>query len=135
MDVLKYLARQVRRTVDWTTDAMAGDGIDRPELDTLCDLADDVDALLGPLVEAWNQYSDGRPVLTKVDIERGHVYEHIWHPDPRKNKLAILTGQRIADPGQDNGSYEITVTPPDKVTVALFPPHSAGLQLVTGGDR
>lgn len=124
LDALKYLAREVRRTVDWTTDSLFGSGIfenDPPEVEAICQMVDDMESLLRPLPEAWNRYSDGREIRVSVEIERGHSYDHLWHPDPSKNAAKVIRGRLLADPGEDNGTYEIRIVPPQTVQVQVFP--------------
>jgi len=130
LDALKYLVRHVERTVDWTTDGLSGKeiyGDDHPEVDAIHRLVDDLGEVLAPLSEAWGTYSDGREITTRVEIEPGHHYEHLWHPDPAKNKAHVLTGNLLADPGENNGTYEIVITPPQSVVVRVFP---CGLRVV-----
>jgi hypothetical protein len=124
LDVLKYLARHIRRTVDWTTDGLSGKEIyadEHPEIEAIEDLADETEKLLGPLAEAWDRYSDGRQIMLRVEIENGHHYEHIWYPDPATNVRRTVTGKLIADPGEDNGSYEIEIIPPQTICIQTFP--------------
>ncbi|MBF6350333.1 hypothetical protein IU448_15100 [Nocardia flavorosea] len=131
LDALKYLARRMRSTVDWTTDSMwaslsAESGLSLDiELDALGQLVTDMDSLLGSVALDWDRYSDGRPVTTRVDIEFGHRYEHLWHPDPAQNKAEVLNGRRLADPGEDRGSWEIHISPPSTLHVVLLPPKPA----------
>ncbi|WP_280265369.1 hypothetical protein [Nocardia wallacei] len=129
-DALKYLVRRAKSTIEWSTDSAAWQlaferpsGVDlEPELEALHGFLDEVDKVLGPIALAWSNYSDGRPVMTRVEIEHGSVYEHLWHPDPAVDKPHLLTGRRIADPGTDNGSWRIFITPPSSLTVELLPP-------------
>ena len=133
LDAVKYLARRTRSTVDWTVDSMSAAicmekniSCDlEDEFEALSQLVDDIDALLGPVALNWDRYSDGRPVSTRTEIEFGHQYEHLWHPNPAMNTVQVLKGRRIADPGEDNGSWEITILPPSTVQVILLPPKPA----------
>ncbi|WP_280505797.1 hypothetical protein [Nocardia farcinica] len=126
LDALKYMAYRVTDTVSWTLDSLSGRGIcsdEHDELAAIDAMRDEVKEVLGPLVEQWGRYSDGREVRTRVEIERGHIFDHLWHPDPAKDDESyVITGDRTADPGEDRGTYEITITPPQSVTVKLFPP-------------
>ncbi|MEU2013047.1 hypothetical protein [Nocardia sp. NPDC019302] len=130
LDALKYLIRRVEDTVDWTTDSLFGKGIssdDHPEIEAISQLVDVIGDILGPLSEAWGHYADGREIVTRVEIEDGHGFEHVWHPDPAKNQPKVVTGKLLADPGEDNGTYEIRITPPQSVEVRTFP---RGLRVV-----
>jgi hypothetical protein len=130
LDALKYLARHIERTVDWTTDGLSNKGIysdEHVELEAIHSLVDDLGDILGPLSEAWGHYSDGREIVTTVEIEPGHSHEHAWHPDPAKNLPRVVTGKLLADPGEDNGTYEIRIVPPQTVEVRTFP---RGLRVV-----
>lgn len=124
LDALKYLAIDISRTVGWTTDSLCSSGVfdnDPPEIEAICQMVEDMNALLGPLVEVWNRYSDGREIKTTVEIEPGFSYDHTWHPDPSKNAASVVTGKLLADPGEDNGTYEIRIVPPQTVEVRTFP--------------
>ncbi|NKY60348.1 hypothetical protein [Nocardia flavorosea] len=124
LDALKYLAREVINTIEWTLDSLSGNGVsedDHYEIEALWGLAEQTSELLGPLVEDWNHYSDGREISSQVEIEYGHVYEHRWHPDPTVDKPSVSTGRLLADPGEDNGTYEVRIVPPQSVTVHRFP--------------
>lgn len=124
LDALKYLALEISRTVGWATDSLCGSGVfegDPPEIEAICQMVDDMNALLGPLAEAWNHYSDGREIKTTVEIEHGFSYDHTWHPDSSKDTARVVKGKLLADRGEDNGSYEIHITPPQSVTARTFP--------------
>ncbi len=124
LDVLKFLIRDLERTLDWTLDSLGEQGLAvdaHPELEAIEALGAEAARLCGPLVEAWNRYSDGREVLTTVEIENGHVYSMLWNPDPTKDVALVHRGKLLADQGEDNGRYEIHVTPPQSVTVRTFP--------------
>ena len=130
LDALKYLAKRTNGTVGWVADSASCALADHPhpaisiepELDALSEFIDEMNSLLGPIVLDWGNYSDGRPVSTRVDIEQGYTFEHVWHPDPAKNTAGVLTGRRQADPGEDNGSWEVHILPPSTVRVVLLPP-------------
>ena len=124
LDVLKYLVRDIRRTLEWTLDSLGDQGIssdDYVELSAIEAMSAEADRLCMPLIEAWNHYSDGREVVTTVEIEHGHVYSMLWNPDPTKDVARVHEGKLLADPGEDNGRYEIHVTPPQSVVVQTFP--------------
>lgn len=126
VDALKYLARYVRRTVNWTVDCLAMKDLfcdEHVELDAICQMADDLGALVGPLVEAWDRYSDGRPVESSVEIAPGQTFTHLWHPDPARNQPGTVTGRVLADPGVDHGTYEVRIIPPRTLSVVLHPPR------------
>ncbi|MFE3277576.1 hypothetical protein [Nocardia sp. NPDC059239] len=125
----------MRRTIEWTIDSLGDrfDCWDTDEIDALAELPAGFDTLLAPLAEAWNQYSDGRPVMTRVEIEEGCTFEHLWHPDPSQDSAQTVTGRLMADPGQDNGGYVITILPPSALVLELTPPKAERLQIVPGG--
>jgi hypothetical protein len=123
LDVLKYMTLRVRRTIDWTTESLcAADDVAEDEIDALNELANEFDALLGPLREVWNHYSDGRQIKTRIEIEDGHIFDQVWHPDPSKDSEQSFSGRLIADPGENNGTFVVHIVPPQEVTVHRFPP-------------
>ena len=126
MDVLKYMAYRVRNTISWTVDSLPIEGDDgEHEIDALCALAEEFETLLGPLCEAWNHYSDGREIQTSREIEHGFTTSHVWHPDPAQDTEQTYSGRLLADPGENNGTYEVRIVPPQEVTVRTFPPLRA----------
>lgn len=136
IDALKYLAYEVETTVGWTVESLADDGVDEdrhPQIGEIWGLIEMVREVLGPIPEAWNNYSDGREIVSRVEVEPGLTFSHCWHPDPDRNKPQVHTGRRLSDPGEDNGTYEIRIVPPQSVTVHLFPP--SGLNVVDLNSR
>ncbi|MBF6363183.1 hypothetical protein IU436_20255 [Nocardia farcinica] len=129
-DCLQWLAYRCKSTVDWVVDAVVLDHFDDPNrgephemaIGGLEALIDEMDKILGPLVGHWGKYSDGRDVVTHVEIERGQYYTHLWSPDPTMDKPSTFIGRLIADPGQDNGTYEIHIRPPQTLEVVIHPP-------------
>ncbi|WP_433597901.1 hypothetical protein ACQPXH_19105 [Nocardia sp. CA-135953] len=129
-DALQWLAHRTRSQIEWATDSIGwssacDDGAEadyESELDSLSEHLEAMDAVLAGLPGQWGVYSDGRPVSTSVEIERGAILDYLWSPDPSVDVPHVISGHRPADPGVDGGTYQVTVTPPSSLTVQLFPP-------------
>ncbi|MGY2019367.1 hypothetical protein [Nocardia gipuzkoensis] len=126
-DALQWLAYRVKSVVGWTTDSIAWSSLDNcpgddhePELTALGDLIEEMNAVLSLLVGHWGKYSDGRDVVTRVRIEDGHELSHLWSPDLDTDKPKTFTGRLLADPGEDNGKYEVRIIPPQTVEVRVL---------------
>lgn len=125
-DALKFLAYRVQSTTEWALDSLSAQGLyvdESPELDAIDGLSTEMRELLVPLVESWNTYSDGRPVVSRVEITGGCVFSHIWHPDPSRNTPGVVEGRIPADPGTDNGGYTVRIVPPGMLEVTLTLPR------------
>lgn len=116
LDYLKYVAKFVRRRVDWTTDEIGGSGCDHGghelqcgAISQLCGELDDVVALFDG---DPNRYSDGRAVESGAWIENAVYVSHVWHPDPSQDKSRSWRGKLLHDPGTPcPGIYEVTTDP------------------------
>ncbi|MEV0357164.1 hypothetical protein AB0H71_13990 [Nocardia sp. NPDC050697] len=135
LDVIKYMRFEMGWCIDSVTDSLFGaapgeGGCDPDVAERLQSLREQMIAVAAPLTHDWGVYSDGRRVWSEVEIERGHGHIHVWHPDPAKNTERIVTGKLLADPGMEAGTYEVTVTPPQTLTVRTFPVVPRRLQVV-----
>ncbi|MET9286470.1 hypothetical protein [Nocardia beijingensis] len=122
-DALQWLCYRLKSTVDWTTDSIWGslcDGDHEAELDSISDLVEQMNAVMRSVTGHWGTYSDGRQVITTVEIERGHSFTNLWSPDRDIDAAQTITGKLFADPGEDRGSYQIQIIPPQTVEVRVL---------------
>ncbi len=114
-DALKYAAAILRQRMGWTTDAIGGSGCDGDhdvELDAIGEVSAEITALAASLGD-MHRYSDGRRVLSRAEIARGLVTEHIWQPDPAREESRSWRGYLLSgDPDVSSpGVYEVTTDP------------------------
>lgn len=135
LDVIKYMRFNAGWHIDGVIDSLAEvltdeNGGEPREIERLESLRRELVAAAAPLTHDWGVYSDGRRVWSEAEIERGHGYIHLWLPDPAKNAEQVVTGKLLADPGMEGGSFEVTITPPQTLTVRTFPVVPRRLRVV-----
>lgn len=110
-DVTAWAVHDALQTLDWTLDSLSCNGVDtdRDEFDAIDTARRNLQSAAG-LVDA---YSDGRPIETRVWIADNEIrVSHLWHYRPsNKGESLLFTGKRLADPGEDNGSYSVFANP------------------------
>lgn len=138
-DYLKYLATEVGAIIEHVQEQLRVLNPSRPatsgdiktiltQLDAarhtltesaavFCDNTDDLDT-----------YHDGRPVQTRLDLERGNHYSHVWHPYPdhpanQPHELGTATtssGVRkrivVSGPGRLDAVTDLAAVDPIKAT-------------------
>lgn len=93
-DVLKYVSAQLTSITQWVGDAIAGSPCGEDH-ELPLDMLDSTVADIRKLAVHYgrpNRYSDGRAVVTRVEIDKGHYTEHIWHPDVSAEQPSSWTG-------------------------------------------
>lgn len=122
-DALVYLAARITRTIEWATDAIAGNiPIPGDTFDTLAERnetpLDALSDLIGEIREIVAQhttgthYSDGRPVHSTVELPAQNTrFVHLWPADP-----TTATEQHIEVDGYGTRSV-VTITPPSSIRV------------------
>lgn len=106
VDYLKYAHAEGDSLLVYAADALAQLPVDdRPEIESAIDAVQSVlDAARHMLAESaaafcrdgndLNTYADGRPVRTRLDLEPGNYYVHVWHPwiEHRINRPQEIAG-------------------------------------------
>jgi hypothetical protein len=93
IDYLKYVALEGGERLEYIDFKLSAMTIDHPgtgpEIEDLHQLLDNVRYLLADAVRACSPapadqytYSDGRQVMSRVDLEPGNYTTYVWHPDP-----------------------------------------------------
>lgn len=93
IDYLKYTAAEGKDLLGYVTDRLGWLTVDHPEAEQEIEqLQDMLDRMLRMLVEAaatfcrdradFDTYSDGRQVMTRVELENGNYMNYHWHPQP-----------------------------------------------------
>ncbi|WP_024795887.1 hypothetical protein [Tomitella biformata] len=131
-DVLVWAACIVAEVTGWATEAI----MSHPDLPA--DLADELelpaDAItmlghqLSQVAEEYghtpNVYSDGRPVVSHVELGPGYGYTHQWHFDPTRDEPHTI------EPAPHKGTHVVVhVVPPSKLIVEKV----VALAVVPGG--
>ncbi|WP_458681652.1 hypothetical protein [Prescottella equi] len=121
-DALAYLLLLVRERLEWGTDAIAGNipsvntsaaelyAGNEYVLDHLSDLIKDVDHIGARHVHATT-YSDGRPVRSRIELEDGSIFSHLWHPDPAQES------ERRVELPRTRGSITVRIAPPSTLEI------------------
>jgi hypothetical protein len=120
-DALSYLLLLIRDRLEWATDQIGGntpsinatademyDGNEHV-LNDLSDLVKDVEHIALPHLDSTS-YSDGRPIRSSIEIQEGHTFSHVWHPDPTQERKRTVP---VQIPG---GEAQVTITPPAMLT-------------------
>lgn len=86
-DWLKFIRSQGTATLEFISDWIAGHpDIADDQADDLCAAVDSVRQLvLDVPIANPDRYSDGRRVVTDLELEVGNVCRHTWLPDPARN--------------------------------------------------
>ncbi len=107
-DVLAWAAHKAIETMDWVSDSLGSQGVD-----TEMEEFDALDTARRDLIAAAKltaRYSDGRPIQTRIDIETGVYFTHVWpYRATDIGERLLYTSRRSADPGEDNGTYNLYV--------------------------
>jgi hypothetical protein len=113
-DALKYAAAILRERVWWTTDAIYGSecNIDHDtELYAISDVCHQISSIAAQFGDPL-RYSDGRPVVSRTEIQPGLTVEHVWEPDPAREQPLSWRGSLPSDPDVPSpGVYEVTGDP------------------------
>lgn len=118
LDALKYAAALLRQRMEWTGDAIAGSMCDGDH-DIECNAILDTSIEISQLAAAFGDprvYSDGRAVMSRVEIQRGLVTEHVWHPDPNHEESRSWSDSLPSDPDVPSpGVYAVSTHPATQV--------------------
>lgn len=113
-DALKYGAAILHQRMEWTTDSVSGsdcDGDHDIEMDAIAEISAEISALASGFGGRL-RYADGRAVVSRKEIQRGLVTEHVWHPDPAAEESRSWRSTLPSDPGVPSpGVYEVTTYP------------------------
>ncbi len=101
-------ARRFADITDWGLDSLGGNGVysdEHTELELISDALPPLNAAL----RAFDHYSDGRAIQSRVRIEDGLVFGHTWPAEPCTSGERLLSEARLSvDPGQpDRGGYRV----------------------------
>lgn len=133
-DVTAWSVHQALNTLEWTLDSLSGNGVDtdRDEFDAL-----DASRLhLKSAARLADTYSDGRPIKSQAWVgDQEVLVSHLWDYRPsNKGESLLYTANRLADPGEDNGSYSVFANPSTcTLRIELFDPQPRP-RLVSGGE-
>lgn len=113
LDVLKY----VRSHMLWQLSLVAQELENRgetahPVYRPVQELRREVAAatnLLEAVVEDWSVYTDGRAVMSEIELDPGRYLFHTWRPDPAADEAFIQAGHR-----GDGTEVLVAVTPPQR---------------------
>jgi hypothetical protein len=113
-DALKYAAAILEERTDWTDQviggAECGEEHETP-LDAILAVRDEIASLAAHFGDP-SRYSDGRLVKSRKEIQRGLIFEHVWHPDPTQEEPHSRRDNLPSDPDvPPPGIYEITTDP------------------------
>jgi hypothetical protein len=99
-DYLKFVAAETSGLIEGAQQAICS--LDHPDDDRVEAILDQLEAVRRCAIEAaaafcrsghdLDHYADGRQVRTRLVIEKGNEYEHVWHPqvDHRTNRAQEL---------------------------------------------
>jgi len=139
VDYLKYAQAEGDSLLVYAADALAQLPVDgHPEIESAIDTVQSVlDAARHMLAEAaaafcrdgsdLDTYADGRPVRTRLDLDPGNYYEHVWHPwiEHRINRRQEIAGAVTTTSGRRK---HIVISAPGVLDAVDARP---GLRLVT----
>lgn len=126
-DLLKYFSRRAASYIDWVVDT-SEDSESEP-MESLADFGVAIKQLTLPLIgDDWDKYSDGRAVELTVEVQHGHKFTQLWHPDPAKDVKRTYTGALT----EKGGTYTIEVIPPGTICVAKHAPEKPNFRVVNG---
>lgn len=114
-DALKYAAAKLSACADWATDSISGSSCEQGGHEDECDAITEVVSEVYCLAASFGEplrYSDGRLVKSGAWIDNSIRTEHVWHPDPSREKSESWRGNLLHDPGTPcPGIYEVTTYP------------------------
>ena len=114
-DMFKYAAALLDERAEWALGSIASTESGDDHENALNGMQAIVEEI-GCMAEEFgdpNRYSCGRRIRTQIDVQRGLVTEHIWHPDPGSEAVLSWTGDLPpkVDGGPPRGRYEVTIDP------------------------
>lgn len=119
-DVLAWAACTIAEATSWATEAI----MSHPDLPS--DLAEEFETpvecidlssyKLSQVAEEYGHtpsvYSDGRPVMTHIELGPGYGYSHLWHFDSTRDE------PRTIEPAPHKGTHVVVhVRPPSQLIV------------------
>jgi hypothetical protein len=120
-DALTYLALLAEQRLDWAGESVSANSADadlETETEALGDLADTCrDTLRQVFGQVPTRYSTGRLVRSTVDIEEGHPFTVLWHPDPTHGQPHTCRGAAL-----DGGQWTARVDPQAQTVRVLRSP-------------
>jgi hypothetical protein len=144
VDYLKYVAAEGNALLNNAGNQLSAIDCDPGSEQTIERVQDILDAVRHMLTQAtatfcvdghdFDTYSDGRTVCTRLELETGNVYEHLWHPYPGHG---INQPQTVLDRYEcTSGTKRSVLVVTDQVLDSVE--HGHGLRLVddiADGDR
>lgn len=119
-DVVTFVALAARQRLDYAITTLAH----HPD-PQLAPLAAELHHLLAAILDTaapffTERYSDGRDVVSRVELPGDHPFTHIWHPDPEADEPQSIEYRT------PYGAFLITAHPPGTLLVTELPATTDG---------